>query len=690
MGALVAGASYRGEFEDRLKSVLKEVKESEGGIILFIDEMHLVLGAGQTSGSMDAANLLKPMLARGELRCIGATTLEEYRKHIEKDAAFERRFQHVSVGEPTIEDTVSILRGLRDSYETHHGVRIMDAALVLAAKLAQRYVTERFLPDKAIDLVDEACANIRVQLDSQPEMIDQLERRKLQLEVEKTALEQEKDQASKDRLKNVRKELGKVEDELQPLILKHQEEKRRVDDLRQIKQKLEGLKQKLAQAERNGEMQRAADLKYGAIPDTEAHLQRLSKEHQEQEAHAAATGESDKLLSEVVTPEAIADVVSRWTGIPVKNLTTTEKERLLKLGERLKERVVGQDAAVDAVASAVLRSRAGMSNERRPTGSFMFLGPTGVGKTELAKALAAELFDDDKNIVRIDMSEYMESHSVSRLIGAPPGYVGYEAGGQLTEKVRRRPYNVILFDEVEKAHRQVLNVLLQILDDGRVTDGQGRTVDFTNTVIILTSNVGAQYLLENAMQQESTRKQRKTDVGADVGGVTGSNVISAETEEQVMNMVRQHFVPEFLNRLDDIIMFGPLQQQHLRSIIKQQTDQVLGKLRDRKIDIQLTTGAIDAILEAAYSPAFGARPLRRWIEKHISTAISTKMISGEIRENCRVTVDLDPTGKTTGATRGGLSGGEVPLLFNVERKSAAKGEGEESPSPAANGDVNMY
>lgn len=690
MGALVAGASHRGEFEDRLKSVLKEVKESDGGIVLFIDEIHLVLGAGQAGGgAMDAANLLKPMLARGELRCIGATTLEEYRKHIEKDAAFERRFQHVNVGEPTVEDTVSILRGLRDSYETHHGVRIMDSALVLAAKLADRYVTARFLPDKAIDLVDEACANIRVQLDSQPEQIDQLERRKLQLEVEATALQQEKDQASKDRLRNVKKELAKVEDELQPLILKHQEEKKRVNELREWKQKLEALKQKLAQAERTGDMQRAADLRYGAIPDTENYIQKLSQEHQEQEAKVAATGESDKLLSEVVTPENVADVVSRWTGIPVKNLTTSERERLLRLGDRLKEQVVGQDAAVDAVASAVQRSRAGMSNERRPTGSFLFLGPTGVGKTELAKALARELFDDDRNIVRIDMSEYMESHSVSRLIGAPPGYVGYEAGGQLTEKVRRRPYNVILFDEVEKAHRQVVNVLLQILDDGRVTDGQGRTVDFTNTVIILTSNVGAHYLLETSMMQESQRKQRKTEAGMDLGGITASTTIPSETEENVMTLVRQQFAPEFLNRLDDIIMFGPLQKPHLKKIIMQQVDQVLFKLKEKKINLQLSSAALDAILEATYSPSFGARPLRRWLEKHIATEVSKQMIAGDIKDNSDVLVDVDPKGRTTKSTRGGLAGGEVPLTFHVTRK-AATSDSESSPMSPMNGDVNMY
>jgi len=605
MGSLIAGAKYQGEFEERLQSLLKEIKQAEGNIILFIDEIHLVLGAGSSGkGAMDAANLLKPMLARGELRCIGATTLNEYREYVEKDAAFERRFQQVKVGEPSIPDTISILRGLKSKYETHHGVRITDAAIVAAAKLSDRYITTRFLPDKAIDLIDEACANTRVQLDSRPEVIDKLHRNKLQLEVEATALSKEDDKESKQKLAHVQQKLGELNQDLEKYEKQYKEEKLRVDKLRNLKNEIESTKKAIEEAERRYNLARVAELKYQMLPSLEKEL-------------SAITAESDKdlnsenvvsLLTETINPEQIADVVSRWTGIPVSKLNQTEKEKILQLAETLHKRVIGQDEAVNSVADAILRSRAGLSNENRPTGSFLFLGPTGVGKTELAKALASELFDDEKHLIRIDMSEYMEKHSVSRLIGAPPGYVGYDQGGQLTEQVRRKPYSVILFDEVEKAHSDVFNVLLQVLDDGRLTDGQGRTIDFVNTVIILTSNLGSDQLAKTGLPTE-------------------------EAKNRVLTVVRQHFRPEFLNRLDDIVVFTPLQANDLRNIVRLQLQFISAKLNERNIILRVDDKGIDAIIAASYNPIYGARPLRRYIEKQIGTRIGKMIISGQLAEN---------------------------------------------------------
>jgi ATP-dependent Clp protease ATP-binding subunit ClpB len=638
MGALIAGAKYRGEFEERLKAVLNEVKESTQGIILFIDEIHLVLGAGKSDGAMDAANLLKPMLARGELRCIGATTLDEYRKYVEKDAAFERRFQQVMVREPSVEDTVSILRGLKERYQAHHGVRIADGALVTAAQLAHRYITNRFLPDKAIDLVDEACASTRVQLDSQPEQIDTLERRRLQLEIEATALTKEKDVASQQRLQRVQEEMAKIEEELKPLKMRYEHERGRLVEVQQLQKKLEDLKAKIVDGERRRDLALVADLRYYAIPEVEKRIREIQDESKRLSEEIP---DEQKMLSETVGVEQIMEIVSRWTGIPVTRLSQSQAEKLLHLGENLHSRVIGQDEAVESVAESVLRSRAGLSRENQPYGSFLFLGPTGVGKTELAKALASELFDDDKHIVRIDMSEYMEQHSVARLIGAPPGYIGHEEGGQLTEAVRRRPYNVILMDEVEKAHPQVLNILLQVLDDGRLTDGRGRTVDFSNTVVIMTSNVGSE-LLHDA-------------------GTTENETISQAVRDGVMNQVRHHFRPEFLNRLDDILIFHPLSKKNLQEIVRVQTALVQKRLMDqRDVTVLLDGKATAYIAQVAYDPRYGARPLRRFLERKVVTQLSRMLIGGQLKEHSVVRI----------TTNGAKNGEHEDLAFIVEARAA--------------------
>ena len=611
MGALIAGAKYRGEFEERLKAVLEEIRKSEGRILLFIDELHTIVGAGKTEGSMDAGNLLKPMLARGELHCIGATTLDEYRKYIEKDAALERRFQPVLVDEPTVEDTISILRGLKERYEVYHGVRIHDNALVAAATLSNRYITDRFLPDKAIDLVDEACASIRTEIDSMPEELDIVRRKIMQLEIEEMALKKEDDQLSRDRLAKLREELANTKDQFNEMKSRWEAEKNSVDLVKELKAKIEQMHADIESAQLRYEYETAARLKYSDLPALERQLAEAEK--------AGENRRSDTLVHDTVTEEEISAIVARWTGIPVAKLMEGEREKLLHLDDTLHQRVIGQDEAVQKVTEAILRSRAGISDPNRPIGSFLFLGPTGVGKTELAKSLAASLFDDEHNMVRIDMTEYMEKFSVSRLIGAPPGYVGYDEGGQLTEAVRRRPYSVVLFDEVEKAHPDVFNILLQILDDGRITDSQGRTVDFKNTIIILTSNLGSQYLLD---------------------GINEKGEISAEAREAVNMALHQAFRPEFLNRLDETILFRPLTKDNLNGIIDIMVEGLRARLSDRSLTLTITDEAKSVIIERGFDPLYGARPLRRYLQSSVETLLARTILSGELRAGDTLTVDV--------------------------------------------------
>ena len=613
MGSLLAGAKYRGEFEERLKAVLNEIKESEGRILLFIDEVHNIVGAGKTEGSTDAGNLLKPMLARGELHCIGATTLDEHRKHIEKDAALERRFQPVQVDAPTVEDTVSILRGLRERFEVHHGVRIQDNALVASALLSHRYITDRFLPDKAIDLMDEACAMIRTEIDSMPAELDEATRRVMQLEIEEAALKKEKDKASKERLKNLRRELADLKAHADAMRALWEGEKEAIEEVRELREEIEQVRQKVEVAEREYDLNRAAQLKYGELAALE---QRLAAA----EEKMAANQSENSLLREEVTDNEIAEIVSRWTGIPVTRLVEGEREKLLRLDEILHRRVIGQDEAVQLVSDAVIRARSGIKDPGRPIGSFIFLGPTGVGKTELAKTLAESLFDSEDNIVRIDMSEYMERHAVSRLLGAPPGYIGYDEGGQLTEAVRRKPYSVLLFDEIEKAHQDVFNVLLQILDDGRVTDSQGRTVDFKNTVIIMTSNIGSPHLLD---------------------GVTPEGEIEEQARQKVQGELRAHFRPEFLNRVDDIVLFKPLQLDEIKQIVGLLTENLRRRLEDRGIGLELSEPAREFIAREGYDPVYGARPLKRFLQRQLETRIGRALIAGEANEGALVSVELE-------------------------------------------------
>ncbi len=610
MGALIAGAKYRGEFEERLKAVLNEVKESEGQIILFIDELHTIVGAGKTDGAMDAGNLLKPMLARGELHCIGATTLDEYRQYIEKDPALERRFQPVQVDEPTVEDTIGILRGLKERYEVFHGVKIADTALISAATLSHRYITDRFLPDKAIDLVDEACAQIRTEMDSMPTELDAVSRRIIQMEIEEAALKKEEDALSKERLSQLQKELAEERDTFNSMKAQWENEKSGIERLQQLRERIEELNRQIEKAEQQYDLEKAAELKYGRLPEVQKALAA-----EEEKAQAA---KQRNILRDRVTEEEIAKIVERWTGIPVSRLVQGEREKLLTLDETLHKRVVGQDEAVQAVTEAIQRSRAGIQDPGRPIGSFLFLGPTGVGKTELAKTLAQALFDDESNLIRIDMSEYMEKYSVSRLIGAPPGYVGYEEGGQLTEAVRRKPYCVVLFDEVEKAHPDVFNVLLQVLDDGRITDSQGRTVDFKNTIIILTSNLGSEHLLS---------------------GIKADGSIEESAKMQVEALLRRSFRPEFLNRLDEIVFYKPLTKENVTKIIDLQIDKLNSRLAQQQIRCVLTDAAKQAIVDAAYDPQYGARPLRRYVQHTVETMLSKKLLKGEILPGQTVTID---------------------------------------------------
>ena len=611
MGALVAGAKYRGEFEERLKAVLEEVKKSEGNIILFIDELHLIVGAGKTDGAMDAGNMLKPMLARGELHCIGATTLDEYRQYIEKDAALERRFQPVMVDEPTVEDTISILRGLKERYEVFHGVKITDSALVAAATLSHRYITDRFLPDKAIDLVDEACALIKTELDSMPTELDEQRRKIMQLEIEESALKKETDNLSKERLADLQKELAELRDAFNTQKAQWDNEKHSVEKLQKLREQIEDVNKQIQKAKQNYDLEKAAELQYGELPRLQQQLEIEERNTKEGE---------HRLVHEAVTDDEIARIISRWTGIPVTKLTEGERTKLLGLENELHKRVVGQDEGVRLVTDAILRSKAGIKDPTKPIGSFLFLGPTGVGKTELAKTLAATLFDDEQNMVRIDMSEYMEKYSVSRLIGAPPGYVGYEEGGQLTEAVRRKPYSVVLFDEIEKAHPDVFNVLLQVLDDGRITDSQGRTVDFKNTILIMTSNIGSPYLLE---------------------GIDENGNIKEEAQNLVMNDLRGHFRPEFLNRLDEIIMFKPLTKDNIGNIVDLMVKELDNRLADQELSLKLTDVAKDMVVEKGYDPVYGARPLKRYLQNYVETLAAKKILSGDVHAGDTLVLDVE-------------------------------------------------
>ena len=611
MGSLVAGAKYRGEFEERLKAVLEEVRKSDGQIILFIDELHLIVGAGKGDGAMDAGNMLKPMLARGELHCIGATTLDEYRRYIEKDAALERRFQPVLVDEPTVEDTISILRGLKERYEVFHGVKITDGALVTAATLSHRYISDRFLPDKAIDLVDEACALIKTELDSMPAELDELQRKVMQLEIEEAALKKETDNLSKDRLENLQKELAELRDEFNVKKAQWDNEKSEVEKLSKLREDIEAMNKEIALAQRNYDLEKAAELQYGKLPQLQKQLEIEEERMKKQEM---------TLVHESVTDEEIAKIISRWTGIPVAKLTESERNKTLHLDEELHKRVIGQDEGVTKVTEAIIRSKAGIKDPEKPIGSFLFLGPTGVGKTELAKALAESLFDDEGNMVRIDMSEYMEKHSVSRLIGAPPGYVGYEEGGQLTEAVRRKPYSVVLFDEIEKAHPDVFNVLLQVLDDGRITDSQGRTVDFKNTILIMTSNIGSAYLLD---------------------GIDENGEITEQAEKMVMNDLRAHFRPEFLNRLDETILFKPLTKSDIRSIINLLLADLNKRLSDKELRLEMTDEAKDYITDHGYDPVYGARPLKRYVQKHVETLAARIILQGDVVSGDTISITME-------------------------------------------------